>query len=785
MDKDKSALMASALTKGTVLKNGKKSYVIDKVLGTGGFGITYKAYCIGSDGNIKRKYYYAIKEYFQKGCWRDKGNMKVCYADTFKADFEEGFEDFRSEASKLLSMAGRLDNIVPVNECFQMNNTIYYVMEYLNGEDLENAVPKGEGIPEAKALSLLVPVAKAVKLLHDNKTGDRIMHLDIKPDNIVLHQNPISEKTYPVLIDFGAAMRFDKEGKPKTRKANIQGTTGFAPPEQFQPIEQFDARIDVYALGATLFYLLTGVQPKSSFDVSDSYIMESLPSNISERTRNAVKNAMQKDKGNRLKSVQEFLDALEDSYYLPESSILSSPRQKYKILSVEDGNDYSITYSGCISYSLDSVSSLSREKNPTKVAYEYLIQEFYLRNTCKRSGVNVSIASSPFVENSLNQFKSEAIKVGITDSSPFKIAENGVVEKEMFAANGTYYLCKRKIRKTPWPQKIQAFFISQWKQLATASLFVVIAALGVLNIDKISGFLGGLLPTETEKLTSAIEKQDFERLRKFADKDSSRAYAPLARIYMEKEDTLNAYKTYKKASDNIMVKQIEDALMKPYNEHISSMLNQYGKGDNSVKDTFLIQAIAVSEKGKAIASKYGFTFNRLDLSTTINKRFDEWVKAGDNKKFPNTIRISNYQRALRLKSNSDVTDKLNALLAIQSNQQNTSPSQQSSIQQTATQSSTSQSVSPMPVSVDISDDQKYEIAIKNNNWSELKKLADKGYAKAYIPLAKYYLKNSLTHSQAESYALKAVDVEKGEAKNIIDILESYGYYDDKRKPLIY
>lgn len=766
--------MESALTKGAVLKNGKKSYVIDKVLGVGGFGITYKAYCVELDKNIKRKYYYAIKEYFQKGCWRE--NMKVCFADSFKADFEEGFEDFKSEASKLLSMAGRSRNIVPVNECFQMNNTIYYVMEYLNGEDLEKSVPKGVGIPEVKALSLLVPIVKAVKLLHDNKNGDRIMHLDIKPDNIVLHQDPISEETYPVLIDFGAAMRFDKEGKPKTRKANIQGTTGFAPPEQFQPIEQFDARIDVYALGATLFYLLTGVQPKSSFDVSDSYIMESLPGNISERTRNAVKNAMQKDKGNRLKSVQEFLDALEDSYYLPVFSILSSPRQKYKILSVEDENDYSITYYGCISYSLDSVSSLSREKNSTKVAYEYLIQEFYLRNTCKRSGVNVSIASSPFVENSLNQFKSEAVKMGITDSSPFKIAENGVVEKEMFAANGTYYLCKRKIRKTPWQQEILAFVRNQWKQLATASLLVVIVALGVLNIDKISGFLGGLLPTESEKLTSAIEKQDFERLRRFADKDSSRAYVPLAGIYLEKEDTLNAYKTYKKASDNAMVKQIEDALMKSKNETITSLLDQYKRADNSVKDTFLIQAKVVSEKGKSTASKYGFTFNRLDLSTTIDKRFDEWVKAGDNKSFPNSIRISNYQQALRLKEDGDVRNKLIALSA--SSQTNQTTSQQES------QLSSGQSAVQTVTNVAVSDEQKFKAAIRDNNWADLKTLADKGYSKAYIPLAKHYLRSSSTHKQAEIYALKAVSIDKVEAKNIIDILDSYGYYDDKKKPTI-
>lgn len=772
MDKSKSALKESALSKGTKLKYGKKEYVIEKVLGSGSFGIIYKAYTIELDGNIKRKYYYAIKEYFQKGFWRDKNNMKVCYADTFKADFEEGFSEFKSEANKLISMAGKSRNIVPVNECFQMNNTIYYVMEYLNGEDLEKAVPKGVGISEAKALSLLVPVAKAVKLLHDN----RIMHLDIKPDNIVLHHDHISEETYPVLIDFGIAMRFDKEGKPKTRKVDQKGTIGFAPLEQNDPIEHFDARFDVYALGATLFYLLTGIQPKSSSDVTDSYIVESLPSNISERTRNAVKNAMQKDKGNRLKSVQEFLNALEDSFYLPDFSILSSPRQKYKILRVEDENDYSITYKGCINYSLDGVSSLTSEKNPTKVAYEYLIQEFYLRNTCKRSGVNVSIASSPFVENSLNQFKSEAVKMGITDSSPFKIAENGVVEKEMFAANGTYYLCKRKIRKTPWQQEILAFVRNQWKQLATASLLVVIVALGVLNIDKISGFLGGLLPTESEKLTSAIEKQDFERLRRFADKDSSRAYVPLAGIYLEKEDTLNAYKTYKKASDNAMVKQIEDALMKSKNETITSLLDQYKRADNSVKDTFLIQAKVVSEKGKSTASKYGFTFNRLDLSNTVDKRFDEWVKAGDNKSFPNSIRISNYQQALRLKEDGDVRNKLIALSA--SSQTNQTTSQQES------QLSSGQSAVQTVTNVAVSDEQKFKAAIRDNNWADLKTLADKGYSKAYIPLAKHYLRSSSTHKQAEIYALKAVSIDKVEAKNIIDILDSYGYYDDKKKPTI-
>lgn len=772
MDKSKSALKESALSKGTKLKYGKKEYIIEKVLGIGGFGITYKAYSIEFDGNIKRKYYYAIKEYFQKGCWRE--NMKVCFADSFKVDYEEGFNDFKAEANKLLSLAGKSRNIVPVNECFQQNNTIYYIMEYLNGEDLDKIVPKGIGLPEAKALSLFIPILKAVKILHDNKSGDRIMHLDIKPDNIVLHQDPISDETYPVLIDFGAAMRFDKEGKPKTRKANIQGTTGFAPPEQFQPIEQFDARIDVYALGATLFYLLTGKQPKSSYDVSDSYIMESLPNNVSERTRNAIKNAMQKDKLNRLRNVQEFINAIEDSYYLPVFSVLSSPRQRYKILSVEDENEHSITYKGCINNSLDSNSSYSSEKNPTKVAYEYFIHEFYVRGVCKRTGVNVTMAPSQQTEDSYQHFMSDVNNAGITDYQPCIKADNGIVEKELFAANGTYYYCTRIKKPTPVPP------IYRLIRLAAVFLTVMLAVLAFMNLDNISDYLKGLIPTESEKLTKAIECQNFNSLKKFADRDSVRAYEPLAKIFItDKKDTLNAYQLYKKISDNVAIKQIEDALMEHFNESISSLLKQYDKADNSVKDNYLIDAIKISDKGKAVASNYGFLYNRLDLSNTVDKRFDEWVKAGDKINLRET-KIYNYQHALRLKEDSYVRNKLDALLAVQSSQ---TTSQQ--LSQPSSNQSTTQSVSVSPNTIEITDDQKYEIAIKNNNWNDLKKLADKGYSKAYIPLAKHYLRSSSTHSQAESYALKAVNVDKGEAKNIIDILESYGYYDDKRKPLIY
>ena len=168
---DKAQMIKSALpVKNTILtgKSGRK-YKILEVLGAGGFGITYKAVAeVKLENGMTASMFFAIKEHFMKGCYRDADRVRVICPPTMQTDVEQSREDFRTEAERLMKLNGQSPNIVKVNEWFDANGTRYYVMEYLDGQTLEQYVG-GRPQPEAKALSLLLPVAHAVELVHKEK----------------------------------------------------------------------------------------------------------------------------------------------------------------------------------------------------------------------------------------------------------------------------------------------------------------------------------------------------------------------------------------------------------------------------------------------------------------------------------------------------------------------------------------------------------------------------------------------------------------------------------------
>ena len=309
---EKAQMLECALpVKNTILtgKSGQK-YKILAVLGTGGFGITYKAV---SEVKVKEGFsapmFFAIKEHFMKGCYRDTDKTHVLCPPTMRTDVEQSREDFRTEAERLMKLNGQSPNIVKVNEWFDANGTRYYVMEYLDGQTLDKYAA-GRPLSEAKALSLLLPVARAVELVHQEK----LLHLDIKPDNIVLKTDFASGATIPVLIDFGLAKHFDGKGRPTSHLVAKGATEGYAPMEQYGEIDHFAPEIDVYALGATLFYLLTGKNPPKAFEMEAVASLPcKLPPDVSPRVRQAVAGAMQPIKTSRTQTVAEFIAALESA----------------------------------------------------------------------------------------------------------------------------------------------------------------------------------------------------------------------------------------------------------------------------------------------------------------------------------------------------------------------------------------------------------------------------------------------------------------------------------------
>ena len=290
------------LNKNTQLKHGE--YVIIDSLGQGGFGITYLAEQV----SLKRKV--AIKEFFLRDfCNRDSYTLRV--SSTGSTDVVGRFRDkFIKEA---YTIAG-LDhpNIVRIIDVFEENDTAYYVMEYHSGCSLGSVVDKQGAMSEEQALRYIRQVASALKYIHSR----RMMHLDIKPDNILLNS-----RGEAVLIDFGISKVFEDEidNVKRPRTSTIAAySPGFAPKEQYNPkgVTEFSPATDIYSLGATLFTLLIGECPPPAIELDESdYIITTLKrSNISKQLSAAVIKAMAYTKKDRPQSVDEFLALLNGDF---------------------------------------------------------------------------------------------------------------------------------------------------------------------------------------------------------------------------------------------------------------------------------------------------------------------------------------------------------------------------------------------------------------------------------------------------------------------------------------
>ena len=229
----------SALKEGTILAG---RYAIGRVLGKGGFGITYLCY------DLKEQRKVAIKEYLPDTLvHRNSGDTVVgTYPGEKTESFEAGAKKFYEEA-KLVSRFNGNPNIISVYEFFYENNTTYFVMEYLDGVDLKTYISqRGGKIDEGEVLYITNKVAEALMIVHS--TG--ILHRDISPDNIFICSNNDIK-----LIDFGAARQVLSEA---SKSMSVILKQGFAPLEQYQRKGNQGPWTDIYALGATIYYSIKG-----------------------------------------------------------------------------------------------------------------------------------------------------------------------------------------------------------------------------------------------------------------------------------------------------------------------------------------------------------------------------------------------------------------------------------------------------------------------------------------------------------------------------------------------
>ncbi|HEX3027813.1 MAG TPA: serine/threonine-protein kinase [Clostridia bacterium] len=282
------------LKPGTILA-GK--YLIGKVLGHGGFGITYLA----RDINLGLRL--AIKEYLPQGmASRNLGNTEVSvYSGNVKEQFEYGLEKFLDEA-KTIAKFEEVPEIVKIRDFFKDNGTAYIVMNYIEGITLKEYIANNGGrLPLDAVLNIMLPVMKALEQVH--KTG--ILHRDISPDNIY-----ITNSFQVRLLDFGAA-RFAIGEHSKSLSVVLK--PGYAPEEQYRSRGNQGPWTDVYATAATMYKALTGETPPESLDrlEEDSLVLPSkLGVEIPESMEAAIAKALKVRAPERYQSMSGFMDAL-------------------------------------------------------------------------------------------------------------------------------------------------------------------------------------------------------------------------------------------------------------------------------------------------------------------------------------------------------------------------------------------------------------------------------------------------------------------------------------------
>lgn len=282
------------LPEKTILQGGR--YVIKRFISSGGFGCTYEAEHTLLEKSI------AIKEFFVKDfCNRDETTAHVTIGTQSKKTLVEKLKKkFIDEAKALCKL--QHPGIVRVFDVFEENGTAYYVMDYVDGLSLSGILKQRGLLPEAEALGYIRQVCSALKYVHENYR----LHLDIKPGNIMVDANGNA-----ILIDFGASKQYDEANGENT--STLMGTTpGYAPLEQMGcDVVKFLPSTDIYALGATLYKLLTGVTPLSANLLASGETLQPLPASISEGTRAAVEAAMLLNKQKRPQSIAEFLSLLD------------------------------------------------------------------------------------------------------------------------------------------------------------------------------------------------------------------------------------------------------------------------------------------------------------------------------------------------------------------------------------------------------------------------------------------------------------------------------------------
>ena len=297
------------LQPNTTLQGGK--YRIERMLGQGGFGITYLAHNTVLDVNV------TIKEFFLKEDNIRDDNIVITLSSTKSELFLGQKEKFKKEAKRMSAIKN--EHVISVFDLFEENGTAYYVMDYVDGENLSDRLKRiGHPMTESEVRRILPQILDALKAVHDAD----IWHLDLKPANIM-----IDKAGNIKLIDFGASKQLNAQKGGATTSTAISYTNGYAPREQMeQNYEKFGPWTDLYALGATLYNLLTNRRPPLPTDIDDDmsedkHLSLPMPTSVSDGMKKIILRLMQTNRNRRPQTVKELIDNLTLLNGTPEEGV--------------------------------------------------------------------------------------------------------------------------------------------------------------------------------------------------------------------------------------------------------------------------------------------------------------------------------------------------------------------------------------------------------------------------------------------------------------------------------
>lgn len=287
-------LVGYQLSSGTLLQQGK--YRIEKTLGEGGFGITYKATDLENFTDV------AIKELCPDKFLRHGINIIWPPSITPKIQ-QQKIQKFQTEAESLKKCIH--PNIVRVINWFEANNTAYLVMEFVAGKPLSQILKERGKLPENIVKKYFIQIAEALKLVHANN----FLHRDIKPDNII-----INFQDEAILIDFGSAREFLAG---LTNKMTAMLTPGYAPIEQYANLSKPKPSTDLYAVCASIYHALTGIVPVAAPARLGSETLifpRQIETFIHPQTEQIILTGMKMEMEERFQTADELIDALKGKF---------------------------------------------------------------------------------------------------------------------------------------------------------------------------------------------------------------------------------------------------------------------------------------------------------------------------------------------------------------------------------------------------------------------------------------------------------------------------------------